>query len=56
MVACRLLCTISDGTFFRRSVAMVRSGIDFFWAGLVIGTSISVSSVLMSPSGYCTPT
>ena len=47
---------ISVGTVVRSSVARLRSGIGFSWLGLVIGTSSSVSTDLMSSSGYCTPT
>src|SRR5438093_7895943 len=56
MVACRLAWVTSAGTLVRRTVAMVRSGIDFFWAGLVMGTSSKVSIDWISSSGYCTPT
>ena len=39
-----------------RGVIRLRSGIGFFWSGLVIGMFSSVSIDLMSSSGYCTPT
>ena len=51
IVGCRLVWTISDGTVTRLISARFRSGIDFFWVGLVTGMSSRVSSDVMSASG-----